>query len=222
MEPSPSPPPTAPRPASSASPTARPPPTAATPPPASTSARCAANEFVASCKVLGVTRHELLDYQDAQLEFADFSRAACLLVERIRAFQPDVVLTFALDGGLNTHPDHAMVSAFASAAFHWSASAKRFPDAGPIFTPKRLFHVSTNYFLPERPAPLPPPYNVILDIRSVFDTKLEAFRQHTSQAPLMEKTKAIFAQHGHDEYYALAAAIDPQPAPHLTSLFEGL
>ena len=180
------------------------------------------DEFAASCNVLGVTRHELLDYQDAQLEFADFSRTARLLVERIRAFQPDIVLTFALDGGLNTHPDHAMVSAFASTAFHWSASAKRFPDAGPIFTPKRLFHVSTNYFLPERPAPLPPPYNVVLDIRSVFDTKLEAFRRHASQAPLMEKTKAIFAEHGHNEYYTLAAAINPQPATRLTSLFEGL
>ena len=31
-------------------------------------------EFVASCAVLGVKHHELLDYQDARLEFADFSR----------------------------------------------------------------------------------------------------------------------------------------------------
>src|SRR5271163_2608564 len=51
-------------------------------------------EFTASCNVLGVTHHELLDYQDAQLEFINISRAAGRLVERMRRFQPDVVLTF--------------------------------------------------------------------------------------------------------------------------------
>ena len=179
-------------------------------------------EFVASCDILGVTRRELLDYQDAQLEFADFSRTACLLVERIRSFQPDIVLTFGLDGAPNTHPDHTMVSSFASAAFHWAASAKRFPDAGPIFKPARLFHVTTNYFLPDRPAPLPAPWTAVLDIRSVFERKMEAFRAHTSQAPLMQRTRAVFAEHGANEYYILIAAADPQPARQLTSLFEGI
>ena len=68
-------------------------------------------EFTDSCNVLGVTHHEFLDYQDAQLEHADFSRAARRLVEKIRAFRPQVVLTFGLDGALNTHPDHTMVAA---------------------------------------------------------------------------------------------------------------
>jgi LmbE family N-acetylglucosaminyl deacetylase len=86
-------------------------------------------EFVASCDILGVTHHELLDYQDAQLEFADFSATAARLVERIRRFRPHVVLTFGGDGAVNTHPDHTMVSTFTTAAFHWAAQAKRFPRA---------------------------------------------------------------------------------------------
>ena len=44
------------------------------------------NEFFASCKVLGVTHPEILDYQDAQLEHVDFSLAAGRLVEKIRSF----------------------------------------------------------------------------------------------------------------------------------------
>ena len=180
------------------------------------------NEFLASCKVLGVTHTEILDYQDAHLEFADFSHTACRLVERIRAFQPDVVITFAQDGGLNTHPDHTMVSAFTTAAFHWAASAKRFPGAGPIFAPSRLYHLSTNFFMPDRPAPLPPPWMVQLDIRSVFDRKREAFRQHASQAPLMERTKDLFDQYGAHEFYTLAASPTPHQAVLSTSLFEGL
>jgi len=45
-------------------------------------------EFAASCRVLGVAQHELLDYHDAQLERVDFSSAAGRLVERVRRFRP--------------------------------------------------------------------------------------------------------------------------------------
>jgi LmbE family N-acetylglucosaminyl deacetylase len=179
-------------------------------------------EFQNSCSVLGVTHHELLDYQDAQLEFASFSEAACRLVERIRGFRPNVVLTFSPDGGLNTHPDHTMVASLTTAAFHWAALEKRFPAAGPAHAADRLFHLSTDFFMPDRPAPAPPPYTTILDVRAVLDRKREAFRQHTSQAPLMERTREMFDQHGHAEYYTLAAARTPQPAAQSTSLFAGL
>ena len=179
-------------------------------------------EFSKSCKVLGVTHHELLDYQDAQLEFAGFSVAAGRIVERIRSFKPDVVVTFGLDGAVNTHPDHTMVSALTSAAFHWAASAKRFPTLGEVHATDRLYVLSASFFLPDRPAPLPIPWTLTLDVRSVMQRRHEAFRQHTSQAPLMEKTKSLFEQFGQYEYYALIAARDPQPAQQSTDMFEGL
>ncbi len=91
------------------------------------------DEFSASCKVLGVSHHELLDYQDGQLEFVNFSVAAERLVERIRRYKPDVVITFGGDGGPNTHPDHMMVSMLTTAAFHWAGQAKRYRDAGAPF-----------------------------------------------------------------------------------------
>jgi LmbE family N-acetylglucosaminyl deacetylase len=179
-------------------------------------------EFAESCEVLGVTHYELLDYQDAQLEFADFSRVACRLVDRIRNFQPNVVLTFGMDGALNTHPDHTMVSAFTQAAFHWAASAKRFPDLGPVHRADRLFVLSTTFFLPDRPAPLPIPHTLSLDISSVMAIKQEAFRRHTSQAPLMERTKDLFERFGQTEYYTLVAAHQPQSAGSTQDMFEDL
>ena len=179
-------------------------------------------EFAKSCDVLGVTSHELLDYQDAHLEFADFSKATAKIVERIRAYKPNVVVTFGLDGGPNTHPDHTMVGAITSAAYHWAGSAKRFPELGPVHQADRLYVQSCNFFLPDRPAPYPAPWTVTLDIRSVMAQKQEAFRQHTSQAPLMERTKELFDRFGQCEYYALAATRDPAPATQSTSLFAGL
>ncbi|MEO6802567.1 MAG: PIG-L family deacetylase [Granulicella sp.] len=179
-------------------------------------------EFAASCKVLGVTQYELMDYQDAQLEFVEFSRASGRLVERMRQFKPDVVITFGGEGGLNTHNDHMMVSALTTAAFHWAGREKRYPDLGAVFQPKRLFYLSTNFFLPERQAPLSIPWSVRLDITSVREQKTEAFRQHASQAPLMEKTREIFEQYGGEEYYSLIATTELQSVRVSTDLFEGL
>lgn len=183
-------------------------------------------EFAASCELLGITRHELLKYQDAQLENANFAEVAEILVERIRAWRPDVVLTFGGDGALNTHPDHSMVSFFTTAAYHWAGRPKRYPkqleDGLQTHCPQRLYFQTTNFLLPDRPPLLPAPYTVTLDIRSVLEKKLAAFRLHTSQAPLVEKTKDVFAKYGNEEHYVLAAASKPQAAVQMTDLFEGL
>jgi len=179
-------------------------------------------EFAASCEMLGITRHELLDYHDGKLEFVDFSNAAGRLVKRMRQFQPDVVITFGGDGGLNTHADHMIVSMLTTAAFHWSGQAKRYPQHGEAKGPQRLYYLTTNFFLPGRREPKPMPWTVTLDIRSVQERKAEAFRQHTSQAPLVEQTKELFKKYGTEEFYTLAAAKEPQPAQLGTDLFEGL
>jgi LmbE family N-acetylglucosaminyl deacetylase len=179
-------------------------------------------EFAASCKILDVAHHELLDFKDAQLEFADFSKTAALLVKRIRTWKPDVVLTFGPDGAMNTHADHTMVSAFTSAAFHWAASPKRFPELGPIHIAKRLYYNTTNFFFSGRPSPLPSPWTVTLDVHRVEHRKFEAFRAHTSQLPLMDKFKSEFEKRAGEEYYTLAATPEPQAAMQQTGLFAGM
>jgi LmbE family N-acetylglucosaminyl deacetylase len=179
-------------------------------------------EFAASCRILDVTHHELLDYQDAQLEFTDFSATAAMLVGRMRTWRPNIVLTFGMDGALNTHPDHTMVSAFTTAAFHWAASPKRFPALGPIHIADRLYYNTASFFLPNRPAPLPAPWTVTLDVRRLQHRKFEAFRAHTSQAPLMQNFQANFESRAGTEVYTLAATPHAQPAEQATSLFAGL
>jgi LmbE family N-acetylglucosaminyl deacetylase len=179
-------------------------------------------EFAASCKVLGVTHHELLDYDDAKLELVDFSKAAGRLVKRIRHFKPDVVVTFGGDGGLNTHNDHMMVSAMTTAAFHWAGRVKRYPEMGPVFQPKRLFYATTNFFIPERPVPLPVPWTVVLDIRAVHGRKAEACRKHASQGPVMETSRELFEKYGHEEFYTLMAEAGVKAARLSDDLFEGL
>ena len=179
-------------------------------------------EFAASCEVLGVKHHELLDYDDGRLEFVDFARVAGRLVERIRRFRPDVVVTFGGDGGLNTHADHMTVSMLTTAAFHWAGRERRYPELAQAFQPRRLYYLSTDFFMEDRQAPLPVPWTVKLDVRSVLQRKMEAFRAHTSQTPLVERTKDLFATHGDYEFYALAASPEARPAEQATDLFAGL
>jgi LmbE family N-acetylglucosaminyl deacetylase len=179
-------------------------------------------EFAASCDVLGVTEHELLDYHDGQLQNVPVLEAAEHLVKRMRRFRPNVVITFGGDGGLNVHPDHMMVSFWTTTAFHWSGRTNRFPEVTPIFQPERLFHLSTNAFLPERHPPMPSPWSAAVNIEAVRERKTEAFRRHVSQAPLMERTKPFFAEHGSEEFYTLVAAATPGPVGLLKDLFDGL
>ncbi len=179
-------------------------------------------EFADSCAVLGVHHHELLTYRDGQLEFSTLNELGGELTRRMRSFQPHVVLTFGGEGAPNSHPDHTSVSAATTAAFHWCGNAKRFPNEGEVWRPQRLFYVTANFFLPDRPAPFVAPWTCVLDVRSVLERKKRAFAQHLSQAPLMERTRPLFEQYGAEERYTLAYCPDPQPAAQTIDLFVGL
>jgi LmbE family N-acetylglucosaminyl deacetylase len=180
-------------------------------------------EFERSCAVLGVTKHELLDYQDGRLEFVEMHGAAKRLVERIRTWKPQIVLTFGLDGSLNVHADHTMVSCFVSAAFRWAARSKRFPELGlEPYAPQRLYHQSTAFTLADREPLLPAPWTVELDVSSVKAIKEAAFKEHTSQLPVLHKVQPYWDQYGDREHYTLAGVSKPQAAVLADTMFDGI
>ncbi|WP_263408080.1 PIG-L deacetylase family protein [Terriglobus tenax] len=180
-------------------------------------------EFAASCQVLGIKHHELLDYHDAQLVHADVEEAGKKLVERMRTFKPHVVVTFGLDGGLNTHPDHTMVSAITTAAYHWAGRPKRYPelDLEPHLA-QRLYHITTNFTIPDRQPLMPAPWTCVLNTEAVLPVRILAFEMHASQLPVLESVRPYLDKFGKQEFYLLMSASTPQPAAMTTDMFDGV
>ena len=187
-------------------------------------------EFAAALRVLGVAHGEVLSYPDGQLVQQDFPSVTAVLVDRIRRFRPHLVLTFGGDGNVNLHPDHTMVSCFATAAFHWAGRSNFAPEqltAGLVpYRPQKLYYGAAPFLAyanaeeARRIALMPA--SLVLEVGDLKAKKLEAFMQHTTQAELLAKVKAVFEETGGEEKYLLAAARGMRSSPLETDMFEGI
>ncbi len=185
-------------------------------------------ELAASCKLLQVSQYEVLDYPDGKLDRADLYQVVGDLTLRMRQIRPHVVLTFGPDGGLTGHVDHAMAGVFATLAFEWAGRPDRYPEQLERgLTPHRaqkLYYLAADFVLPDRQIIAPPTVTARIEVGAErFEKKDEAFRQHTTQAPLFEKVKKNLGRHGGGvEMYHLAVTRDPREAKPETDLFEGV
>jgi LmbE family N-acetylglucosaminyl deacetylase len=149
-------------------------------------------EMDAASAVLGVTQHEVLDFPDGELAQQSFEAMVGVVVERIRRWRPQVVLTFGADGGVNLHKDHTMVSVVTTAAFHWAGRAEMFASELAAYAPQKLYWLSTPFVsvrgrpeLTERAATVP--WSLTLELGELAGRKLEAFRKHSSQKGVLER-----------------------------------
>jgi LmbE family N-acetylglucosaminyl deacetylase len=187
-------------------------------------------EFAAALRVLGVAHGEVLAYPDGQLAQQNFISVTAVLVERIRRFRPHLVLTFGGDGNVNLHPDHTMVSCFATAAFHWAGRSNFAPEqltAGLVpYRPQKLYYGAAPFLAyadaEEARKIALMPASLVLEVGDLKAKKLEAFMQHTTQAELLAKVKAVFEKTGGEERYLLAAARGMRSSPLETDMFEGI
>jgi mycothiol S-conjugate amidase len=74
-------------------------------------------------------------------------QAADPLVRSMRRFRPHVVTTYDESGGY-PHPDHVMCHNVTVAAFEAAGDAQRYPAAGPVWQPAKLYYHHT--FHPDR------------------------------------------------------------------------
>jgi LmbE family N-acetylglucosaminyl deacetylase len=184
-------------------------------------------EFAASCKLLNIGQGEVLDYPDAKLAKQDFYAVVADLTRRVREVRPHVVMTLGPEGGVTAHPDHSMVSIFATMAFHWAARNDRFPEQlqnglAPHQTQK-LYYATTLFTMPDRqPISLAPSTTRLELTVEEFETKIAAFKCHTSQAPLFPFFEKTIRKRGQLELFHLAAASTPRNVEVESDLFQGV
>jgi LmbE family N-acetylglucosaminyl deacetylase len=85
------------------------------------------HEFYAACEQLGVRHARVLDYMDGTLQDVEEHELTGAVVRIIRAFRPDVVITFGPDGAYG-HPDHIAIGAATTRAFEQAGNPRRYPE----------------------------------------------------------------------------------------------
>jgi LmbE family N-acetylglucosaminyl deacetylase len=183
-------------------------------------------ELAASCRILKTTGCEVLDYPDGALDRADFYRVVSDLTLRIRRIRPHVLLTLGPEGAITAHPDHSMASIFATMAFHWAGRENRcIEQLSNGLRPHRvqkLYYSTANFTLPDRPPVSLPPATTVIEIGDYLDTKIAAFKAHTTQAPLFPLFENAVRKRGTQELFHLAATTKPTVLRPETDLFAGV
>ena len=84
-------------------------------------------ELRAACAAVGVRDVSFLDYVDGHLAEANEEEAVGRVVRQVRRFRPDVVVTFAPNGGYG-HVDHTAIHRYTLAALTAAADPARYPE----------------------------------------------------------------------------------------------
>ena len=102
-------------------------------------------EFYKACQRLGIRHARVLDYLDGTLHIVDPDELTGAVVRIIRAFRPEIVITFGPDGAYG-HPDHIAIGAATTRAFAQAGSTEHYPEqlaAGHrVHQPAQLYHSS--------------------------------------------------------------------------------
>ena len=110
-------------------------------------------EMRAAAQALGVSNLWFLGYRDSgmagtpenndprSLSQANPAEVVGKIVEVIRAFRPQVVVTFDETGGYG-HPDHITAYKHTTSAFYAAADAVQYPELGPAHLVSKLYYSS--------------------------------------------------------------------------------
>jgi len=158
-------------------------------------------ELRCASAALGIQQPHLLDYADGHLHEADTETMIAHILSVVNEVRPQILLSFGPDG-LSGHPDHIAVGQWTNEAFRRAEGiAALYTIAVPQSLAQRLDTRQIHPVADEAIA-------LILDVASVWETKLAAMRCHATQwssSPMMsapaERQYIFFGR----EYFVRAA-----------------
>jgi LmbE family N-acetylglucosaminyl deacetylase len=87
---------------------------------------------------------------------------------------------------------------------------------------QKLYYSTADFVLPGRQQVTFAPATAAIEIGAVLETKIAAFKAHTSQQPLWPVFEGNTRKRGPQETFHLAAAIKQPPLEMETDLFAGI
>ena len=124
-------------------------------------------EAESAARILGAAEVGFLDCGDGALRAGEAEEDA--LIERIRAWRPDLVLG---PSPSDRHPDHHRALQLVQSACFYAGLKNRHPEGGAAFRPGTLFsYMQHDLFEP----------SFIVDVTSTWEIKVEALRAYRSQ-----------------------------------------
>jgi LmbE family N-acetylglucosaminyl deacetylase len=119
-----------------------------------------------------------------------------------------------------------MASIFATMAYHWAGRTNRYTEQlNNGLKPHRaqkLYYTTATFSLPDRqPVSLSPP-TTIINIGEYLETKIRAFKTHTTQSPLFSRFENNVRLRGAYEMFHLAASVHPGPIQEENDLLTGV
>lgn len=173
-------------------------------------------ELQAATELLGIQHLEVLGYRDSGMMGrpsnehpecfwqADLGEATSRLVALVRRYRPQVLMSYNEEGGYG-HPDHINAHKITVAAFDAAGDPAQYPEAGPAWTPSKLYYMSFRRarwlkawaIMRERGVATPmdeesfdasryvddPRVTTTLDIREYLPQKMQALVVHRTQIP---------------------------------------
>ncbi len=184
-------------------------------------------EFADSCRHLGVTHCQVLDYPDGALDRADFH---------------DVTgdwcpLPSAPCARTSSSPSEPMALSPPIPTTAWPDCSPPQPSSGPHaalatrpswkqgLTPwqaRKLYYVTTEFSLPERPVVSLAPVTARISVTPYINRKNEAFAKHKTQHPLQPIFEHAQRQAGVYELFHLVATAEVTAMAMEHDLFQGL
>jgi len=160
--------------------------------------RC--RELRCAAKVLGIKKVSFLRFQDGKLSNADLPSLMKKISRHVRLFQPDTLLTFDLNG-VSGHIDHIVVASAVSKVFH---DAKLVPALYFFTLPIELAQRMMNYFVYVPKGKKRNEVDEIIDVSSVWETKITAINQHQTQKKDIQEMLAKTSDLPKVEYFMVS------------------
>ena len=206
-------------------------------------------ELRKATQILGIKHQEFLGYRDSGMadrpsnehpdcfHQADLDEATARLVRYVRAYRPQVLVSYNEHGGYG-HPDHIACHKVTLAAFDAAADPARYPAAGPAWAPLKLYEMNRPRELTQRAweqmrerglkTPLDnPEYDITrftvpleristaLDVSAYMARKRAALLEHRTQipadGPFLVMPEEIGRQWFGVEYFTLLRSRVPLP-----------